>query len=99
LLHLTEFILPPPLPSVKESDPRRADSVGLFCRVYTVSYATLQCSCGDVISPVNTPCSIVAGRGGGGYASGEAGGGRAGGGGRRRVLGGAADTGSAAAGT
>jgi len=26
LIRLTEFILPPPYPSVKESDPRRADS-------------------------------------------------------------------------
>ena len=26
MLRLTEFILPPPHPSVKESDPRRADS-------------------------------------------------------------------------
>ena len=33
LLRLTEFILPPPHPSVKESDPRRADSYDQIVKV------------------------------------------------------------------
>ncbi len=47
LFRLTEFILPPPHPSVKESDPRRKSDVGMLVeRLFLVSGAekTVFCS-------------------------------------------------------